>query len=109
MPPLSNEDKNRTVRFIDGKWRYENDGTVINIALEKFGDISIKIEQPDEETIEKTFSANAHWFGDFLCFVYDNSPYYLRYADENEMIFGEWVTAGLIADRKWEYFFQRIE
>ena len=35
-----------------------------------------------------TLSPSAHWFGDFLCFT-DESKYFIKYADEQKMIFGE--------------------
>jgi len=54
----------------------------------------------------KEISTSAHWFGDFLIFT--ATKYFVRYADEDVMAFGE-MNASVVGDVKWERRFQRVK
>lgn len=56
----------------------------------------------------KTFSSNAHWFGDYLNFV-EGQVYYVKSANENKMVFGEFEFAVVIGMPKWEKEFVRMK
>ncbi|MHB8262043.1 MAG: hypothetical protein ACYDEC_17425 [Bacteroidia bacterium] len=55
----------------------------------------------------KHFSSNAHWFNDYLVFT-DEPKYFVRYADEDKLLFGEFTQVGIIGLPKWEEEFVRI-
>ena len=93
-----------------GKWitKFENEGKtekiIINIKLDK---VSIVHSKEGKEILNITINGNAHWFGNYLCFMDAESKYYIRGANKNYLIFGEhkWP---IIGSTVWEYKFERI-
>jgi hypothetical protein len=106
--------KERTELFLYGNWFYEgkNDrghSEQITIGI---------IKERDEVLINNfiatiylngdQFSANAHWYNDYLVFT-DRPKYFIRKADEQKMVFGEFIQSGVIGTPLWEHVFTRMK
>lgn len=93
-----------------GTWTYTN-------IIEK-GELEIQIKiNRDEATLVKklngkevennTFFSDAHWFDKYLSFI-TKQNYYIIYANESAMRFGELENPGVFnGQNKWLYTFQR--
>jgi hypothetical protein len=96
-----NERQNNTIEFMCGNWHYADHKNVIKIEIPKNRH---KIKLNINGIIEEINNAG-HWFGDnYFCF---DAYYYVRYADENTLIFGKHQSAS-IGDHEWEYQFKRV-
>ncbi len=97
----TSERQSSTIRFMYGNWEYEGPYTTIKLTIQDFSKIvTLNIDGVIEE-----FDSGGHWFGDnHLCFY---GPYYVRMANETNLIFGKHKSA-VIGDYEWEYVFQRI-
>lgn len=108
---MSNDLKIQTGKFIYGSWIWEGKGDGFNKSIlisidEKQVIINWLIAGICKNT--KTFSSNAHWFGDYLNFI-EGQVYYVKGANEEKMVFGEFEIAGVIGVSKWEKEFVRMK
>lgn len=105
---LTNDERMMTGRCMDGTWEYHDADIHIRVFIQKNDVFNLRIQRTNQDLFEISMSSSAHWFGDYLCFITNNSPYYVRYANENSLIFGELENGGIIGVRKWEYDFKRV-
>lgn len=105
------EIKTKTGQFLYGN--YFNEKTVNGVRKEII--LSIDKEQiiinwfiAKIYSEGKHFSSNAHWYNDYLVFT-DEPKYYVKYANESKLIFGEFTQAGIVGLPLWEEEFIRIK
>lgn len=107
---MTNESKIQTCKLLYGNWIWEGKEDGFNKSIivgidEKQVIINWLVAGIHKES--KTFSSNAHWFGDYLNFI-DGQVYYVKSADAEKMVFGEFEFAGVIGMAKWEKEFVRM-
>lgn len=105
----TDQQKVQTYHCMDGVWGYQTEDTLITVEIEAPSKFRVVISRPKDLERDYTNSAGAHWFGEHLCFIDNNSPYYILQATEEEMVFGELHTAGLIGESKWIHKFKRLK
>ncbi len=108
---MSNEQKNKTGKFIYGAWYFEGNvkGSQFKIIL-SINEEKLVINNYIANIYKdgKEISSNAHWYEDYLCFT-EGQKYFVRYADEKKMVFGEFTVAGVIGVPAWEHEFTRMK
>ena len=106
----SEADKKITEHFLQGSW-YNNTKEkdilhTINLSISN-EQLSINWFVANIYVEGLAVSSNAHWYGDFLVFT-EKQKYFVRYADKEYLIFGEFVQAGNYTEVKWEKEFKRM-
>lgn len=106
---VHDEIKHNTTHFYQGFWCNEtsvqgvNHTILIYISQEK-SFINWRVDAIYEDGV--TFDTNVHWFGDFLVFM-GEQKYFVRYANEDELCFGEFSKPGHFEQIKWEKVLDR--
>lgn len=91
-----------------GNWisQQNTNGLEIQINITST-DVSLIIKKEGIEQENITFSSNAHWFESYLSFI-DGQRFFIIYANEKEMQFGEQESRGLFNGKnKWVLKFDR--
>lgn len=102
----TNEEKNLTARYMIGKWVSKGDNTDITIEI---SERSIAIAGfVKGESVETLFDNSNWWVGDYLFFT-SEPRFYIHYATETYLGFGELVIPGLMGEVKWGFRFDRVE
>ena len=108
---MTDEEKRRTNSFVQGSWATDfnqngiQEKIFINIQRHR---TTLSRYKGGIEFSNETFDTSLNWFGDFhLCFMHGNMRYYIRYADESTLIFGEQLPPQ-IGSQIWEHEFQRM-
>ncbi|MFL5765773.1 MAG: hypothetical protein ACJ77K_17640 [Bacteroidia bacterium] len=102
----TNEEKNSTARYMKGKWICKDVNTNVTIEIT---DREITVAGTvNRATVNATFRNNSWWVGDYLCFTSDQR-FYIHYATEQKLAFGELKQPGIIGAIKWGLIFTRIE
>ncbi len=91
---------------------YVGNWTVLTTEL---GDINLHITKNENVSEFKLsinnhveeFSSAVHWFGPFLLAV-DKAQYFIRFADENHLVFGKNSGTADWGDVVWQYKFTRV-
>lgn len=86
-----------TSKYINGHWYGEGEmrcrpGT-IKVALSIDENVVLSIYHNGRPEKVSPFSSTAHWVKDFLSFM-DNRKFFIKYANETQMEFGELEKAG---------------
>lgn len=92
--------------YMEGKWISKDDKT----------DLSIEISQRtvsiagvvDGEPLNVEFDNSTWWVEEYLLFKPENR-FYLHYANEKHMGFGELILPGDLGQAKWGYKFDRVD
>lgn len=91
-----------TINSYLGNWRNAVHDIDINISwYQGTNRVKLKINNTIEE-----FSSSCHWFGPYLIFV--GTAYYVKFANETTLVFGENEGKGILDDIIWEYQFVRL-
>jgi hypothetical protein len=100
------EEMNNTGEKMLGVWHFSKDGLEqrIEIGHENAVVITKEDENPSKE---ESFPAGAHWFGDQLSLLDSGQKYFIKYADDEHMIFGENEPIGTTTI-KWSRKFTRL-
>lgn len=112
----SDKQKKETLQFMYGEWRGEGEvkedgASVFKYTLE-IGRETTKftVKQNDIVLKDDEFETSGmHWFDDYLWYV-DTRKYFITYADEKQIVFGELSTLGTF-DGKYEFYLKlkRVE
>lgn len=102
---MTDEIKIKTNRFKDGNWISNESKEEIKLSISQ-STLSFQVSE-NGKVEKKELSGNAHWFGDYLLFI-EGQEYYIRYADEEKLIFGQQQPSALIGQIIWEREFRRI-
>lgn len=110
---MENEKIVRIRKYYPGKWISEHGGKVYNLSIgDNFTELTIIKKATESEAAEtilnETFSSNAHFFSDVLCFMYQNMKYVVIDANANELAFGESKNPGVIGEYAWSLRFYRL-
>lgn len=108
---MSDEQKIKTNHCINGAWYFEGDqrGSRFKIVLSIDAErLVINNYIANIYKDGKEISSNAHWFGDYLCFT-EEQKYFVKFADENKMLFGEFTSPGVVGLPLWEHEFTRMK
>lgn len=98
-----NYTKNKIVEMMVGDWAFKKDGTEVTVKIGS-RKLSITTTVKGTSTLEE-ISAGSQWLNDKLLFT-EKQKYYVKHADEYEMILGE-VKAPALNDVLWERKFER--
>ena len=101
------EEKKQTEKLIYGNWVFKSDEVEIGVEISKEKTMLIK-KKKDEKDVEETFDSNCHWYDDQLLFIGGGQKYYIKFASDEKMIFGE-VKAPILNKTVWEENFTRIK
>lgn len=108
---MTDKEKVDTGNRINGAWIFEGDqrGSRFKIVL-SIDDEKVVINNYIANIYRdgKEISSNAHWFGDYLCFT-QGQKYFVKYADESKMLFGEFTSPGVVGLPVWEHEFKRMK
>lgn len=97
--------KRQTEKLIYGNWIFKSNEEEICIEISKEKTKLIK-KKNDEKDVVETFDANCHWFNEQLLFIDGGQKYYVKFASDEKMIFGE-VEAPILNRIVWEESFLR--
>jgi len=99
----------KTSASMEGRWIGENDKLKINLQIST-NEISLGItNKENEETSHENYSSSAFWEYPFLILDGTNQRYFIKYANETEMVFGKNETAGNFNGKyEWLIKFNRI-
>lgn len=94
----TNEEMNSTAYYILGKWtcNVENANVTINITNE----VVTIVGKIGKEVIDVTFANETWWLDEYLCFISDQR-FYIHYANEENLAFGELKLPGVLREIKW--------
>jgi len=100
-----------TINNMEGEWISTDSsptGKTMKITLS--GDCAIlKTIKNDEEIENVKFNRNAHWFGSWLCFpIHIDRQFYIRGANAELMVFGEYKGDSIGKNIIWERRFERV-
>lgn len=102
----TNEEKNRTAHFMMGRWR--SNGLDHDISIEITPSLITVEGTFEDDPIEATFEkATSWWVETFLLFTSD-PRFYIHYATEEHLAFGEMEIPGDLGEIKWSYRFNRV-
>jgi hypothetical protein len=101
---MNEQQQKETVSHLIGKWKYNDPNTNIDI------EITLNTVKLIYNDVSEKFANNSHWFGENHLY-YSTAPYFVRYANEEKLIFGKRKPGGFIqvGDFDWEYSFNRVE
>ena len=99
-------EKNATAKYMIGKWNSKEEKTDITVEISK--ETIVISGKVNNEPIDVTFANSSWWVGDYLFFT-SNPRFYLQYANEEHLGFGELVVPGIVGERKWGFKFDRME
>lgn len=104
--------RTNTIKYINGHWYgkglMEAGTGVINADLRIDEDVQLLIFINGKAEKVKPFSSTAHWVQQFLSFM-DNPKFYIKYANENQLFFGELISPGNFnGQNRWGLVFNRI-
>lgn len=104
---VMNDIKQITINNRVGTWRYEDETKLIevNITNERY---SVKITENGNEILDFETDAWFHWLDVYLLDWRPENRFYLRYADDEKMIFGRHKTE-VAGDLEWEHEFERVQ
>ena len=106
----SEADKKITEHFLQGSWcndTKENDILHTIIVSINNGQLSINWFIANIYKEGLAISSNAHWYGDYLVFT-ERQKYFVKVADKEHLICGEFNQAGKYTEVKWEKEFKRM-
>jgi hypothetical protein len=90
-----------------GNWIFKSEEEEIGIEISKEKVILVKKKQ-DEEDVVEIFDSNCQWYHDKLLFIAGGQKYYIKFASDEKMIFGE-VKAPILNRTVWEADFIKIK
>lgn len=97
----------QTEKLIYGNWIFKSKEEEIFIEISKEKTTLIK-KKNDENDMVETFDSNGHWYNEQLLFIDGGQKYYVKFASDEKMIFGE-VEAPILNRIVWEKNFIRIK
>ena len=101
----TNEEMNATARYMIGKWACNVANA--NVTIEITNETITLIGTVGQETIDTTFVNKSWWLGDYLCFTTDQR-FYIHYANETQLAFGELKNPGVVGETKWGLVLTRV-
>jgi hypothetical protein len=104
MAQGDNYTRNKIVEMMFGDWFFKKDNTEITLRINNRKVIITTITN-GKSTVNE-ISANSNWTDDKLLFT-EKQRYFVKYADEFELVFGE-VNAPAVNDILWERKFERV-
>jgi len=99
-----NYTRNKIVEMMFGEWVFKTGNTEINLRINN-RKVIITTTVNGKSTVDE-ISANSCWTDDRLVFT-EKQTYFVKYADEFEMLFGA-VNAPASKDVLWEKKFERV-
>ena len=98
-------------QHIEGNWiserLVEDKRETIKLAIRR--GICNLFKSVDGKQIESMeFYGSAHWFGHWLCFTSAPQQFYVKFADTDSMIFGEYQGNMIGQNIVWEHRFNRV-
>lgn len=99
---LTNVQKDKTAQKIYGKWLFEDNKYQITILI-----TTEKVNLKNDKALLEIFNNNCEWSDDFLIFTDAGNKYYIKYADEKNLFFGEFTFPRSLIT-KWEIKLNRV-
>lgn len=100
----TNEEMNATAHYMIGNWTCKVNNANLTI---KITEKEVKLlGTVKEEDVSTTFDNATWWVGEYLCFTSDQR-FYIHYANEKELAFGELLNPGVVGGIKWSAILTR--
>lgn len=103
---MNEDEKNLTGQYMIGKWSSKSANTDFTIEI---SERTVRLSGTlNGESINVEFSNSNWWVGEFLFFT-SNQKYFIQYANEKHLGFGELIIPGIMGEIKWGLKFDRID
>jgi len=108
---MENKDRYEiTQHFMYGEWLYETESIRITVCLHqtRTSYYSKYDKKNEKETDRSEFELHGHWFDIWFTSFSHPRHFFIEYANEDTLIFGETESA-TIGVFKWKFTFRRIK
>jgi hypothetical protein len=103
---MTTEELTKIANYANGQWTYKKENIEHKVYISDLGCTYQILE--DGIQIEKIdFSRKAAWFGDLLLFT-DKMKYFVSFANDERLIFGEAKGVLKGGEILWKYEFERV-
>ncbi|HSH65166.1 MAG TPA: hypothetical protein VLB84_05065 [Bacteroidia bacterium] len=102
---MTQQEMNATNQNMYGKWQYKEDDTDLIVRILE-GKLEVNGTLGGEKIHDVELKTGNWWVDPHL--IFDGSPFFIRKATSEKLIFGEFKKAGNSSDIKWQFEFDRI-